>query len=488
MTWYELAEAVQTRLARPATVSHVRGGSLAREHDPWTTTFALSLSLVALGHALQLSNGFYQPRALLWLSAAFLVAVLGVALPPIPQLERLGAKAVLFVLGAGLAWQFVQLLTKPPGDALHLTGSRPYLPFFTGLTVAATLAGVGPFTSPRLERARVPLLLLTHFLLGVWLIKVSTNPIIDVNVFQRDSIHALLHGINPYAITFPDIHGHSPFYGPGLSVNGRVLFGYPYPPLSLFLAVLGYVFGGDYRYAQLTAMTLAGACMAYARPGRLGALAAAVFLFTPRTFYVLEFAWTDPYVVLLLCATVFCACRAPKVLPLMLGLFLVVKQYLVLAVPLTWLLLPAPFRWRDLWRLWWPAAVVGAVVTLPLMLWNIPAFMRDVVTLQLVQPFRLDALSYLASWVHAGHQQPPIWVPVAAVIPITALVLSRDPRTPAGFAAAIALVYFAFFAFNKQAFCNYYFFVVGALGCAIATRWPASGDAPDRSTASGVGG
>src|SRR5919202_3350413 len=100
MTWYELAEAVQTRLARPATVSHVRGGSLAREPDPWTTTFALSLALVALGHALQLSNGFYQPRALLWLSAAFVVPVLGVALPPIPQLERLGAKAVLFVLGA----------------------------------------------------------------------------------------------------------------------------------------------------------------------------------------------------------------------------------------------------------------------------------------------------------------------------------------------------------------------------------------------------
>ena len=42
------------------------------------------------------------------------------------------------------------------------------------------------------------------------------------------------------------------------------------------------------------------------------------------------------------------------------------------------------------------------------------------------------------------------------------------PRTPAGFAGGVALVYFAFFAFNKQAFENYYFFVIGALCCAVA--------------------
>ena len=39
-----------------------------------------------------------------------------------------------------------------------------------------------------------------------------------------------------------------------------------------------------------------------------------------------------------------------------------------------------------------------------------------------------------------------------------AVSLWRLPRTPAGFAAAVALTFFAFFAFNKQAFCNYYFF------------------------------
>ena len=472
--------AVQLRPVKAGTISPASEDALPREHDRWTTTLALSVSALALGHALQISDGTFQPRALLWLTIAFIVATLGIAIPEIPEIELLGEDLTVFVLGAGLAWQFSQFLTRPPGSFLHPASIRSYMPFFTGLAVAAILAGLALFKTARPGRALVPLLLSTHFLLGLWLIKMAPHPFIDVFVFQRNASHALLHGINPYAITFPDIYGgKSPFYGPGVSVNGRLTFGFPYPPLSLFLVLTGdvfaHVFGGDFRYAQLAAMTLSGACMAYARPGRLGAVAAATFLFTPRIFFVLEFAWTEPFVVLLLCATVFCACRAPKALPLMLGLFLVVKQYLVLVVPLTWLLLPRPVRWRELWRLLWQVGLVGAVVTLPLMLWNIPAFIRDVVTWQLIQPFRLDALSYLVWFVREGGSRPPIWIPLAVVIPAAALALWRSSRTPAGFAAATALIYFAFFAFNKQAFCNYYFFVVGALSCAVATTWPADG-------------
>jgi hypothetical protein len=54
---------------------------------------------------------------------------------------------------------------------------------------------------------------------------------------------------------------------------------------------------------------------------------------------------------------------------------------------------------------------------------------------------------------------------VAAVV--AALTLWRLPRTPAGFAYAVAATSLAFFAFNKQAFCNYYFFVAGAFAVAL---------------------
>jgi hypothetical protein len=49
-----------------------------------------------------------------------------------------------------------------------------------------------------------------------------------------------------------------------------------------------------------------------------------------------------------------------------------------------------------------------------------------------------------------------------------ALSLLLAPRTAAGFAGAVALTYLGFFAFNKQAFCNYYYFVLGALCSAVA--------------------
>ena len=113
------------------------------------------------------------------------------------------------------------------------------------------------------------------------------------------------------------------------------------------------------------------------------------------------------------------------------------------------------------------ALAIGAAVSLPLALWNISAFTRDVVTLQIHQPFRLDALSYMAMGAQRSSPWPTLFAFIAAVLAVGLSVL-RAPRTPAGFAGAVTLTYFGFFAFNKQAFCNYYYFVLGALCCAVA--------------------
>jgi len=290
----------------------------------------------------------------------------------------------------------------------------------------------------------------------------------------RRAFRALGQGINPYAITMPNIYGHDAFYGPGLVVSGRLQAGFPYP-LSLLLAGTGHLLGGDYRFANVAAMGLAALLIGTCRPGRVAA--AALFLFTPRTFFVLEQGWTEPYVVRLLAATVWCACRAPALVPLALGLLFAVKQYTVLAAPLVVLLYPGPTPWRDTGRTLLKAALVAAIVTLPFAVADPTAFVHDVIELQLRQPFRGDALSYLAGWVRATGQPPPSWLAFALVPLAIAVSLWRARRTPAGFAGAVALTFLVFFAFNKQAFANYYFFVIGALCCALAagdheaTRW-----------------
>ncbi|HXU80320.1 MAG TPA: hypothetical protein VN914_02915, partial [Polyangia bacterium] len=194
--------------------------------------------------------------------------------------------------------------------------------------------------------------------------------------------------------------------------------------------------------------------------------AAALLLFSPRFGLLIQMAWTEPFTILFLGATVLSALRAPRWLPLALGLLLATKQYLIFVVPLVWLLVPD--RRRALSVLL-QALGVALLVTLPLALWKPAAFVRSAVTLQFRQPFRPDALSVLVPLAKAGMPRAlGSILPLSLAALATLFTLRRCPRSPAGWALAVAFVYLVFLAFNKQAFCNYYFFPLGALGAAIA--------------------
>jgi hypothetical protein len=158
-----------------------------------------------------------------------------------------------------------------------------------------------------------------------------------------------------------------------------------------------------------------------------------------------------------------------------LGLLLVCKQYMIFAVPAAWLLAPAvePGKRR---RIAVETIAVGAAVSLPFAAVAGVRFWRSVVVWQFHQPFRLDALSYPAllanafpHWSSTHHiaQLAPVAGFLAGAAAL-AICLKKLPRTPAGFAACIGLTLVAFFAFNKQAFCNYYYFVIAAFCTAIA--------------------
>ena len=114
-------------------------------------------------------------------------------------------------------------------------------------------------------------------------------------------------------------------------------------------------------------------------------------------------------------------------------------------------------------------------VSLPLILVNAPAFVNSAVTMHFRQPLRLDGLTYLAWWARNGGARLGVG---AALAPVTAVVLLAltswrgATRTPGGFAAATGLLFGVLFAFGKQAFCNYYYFVLGALCVAIAATTP----------------
>jgi len=167
-----------------------------------------------------------------------------------------------------------------------------------------------------------------------------------------------------------------------------------------------------------------------------------------------------------------------------LGLLLAIKQYLIAVVPLVFLLAPGEANARAALRVLLKAIALAALLTVPMFLWNPSAFVKDIFWFQIRQPFRSDALSYLAWFAQHTGTQLGSWVGFVAVLPALVLGARRAPRTPAGFAAASGLVFLAFFAFNKQAFCNYYFFILAVLFTAAGL---ASASGGRRALAAGVG-
>lgn len=458
----------------------------------WLMAILLALAAVSIGYAIHIRDGEYSYRdgynwilAIHWVAFGIVLTALGVFFSRERE-PQWGQRALLIVLGVGVALQFLQLLRSPPsGWNWWSNDLRPIdcdvRPFYAGIATAAVLSIGLFFRADLVRRICLGLLLVTHLLLGIWTIRATPAPHIDVFLFQQQAPSALLHGQNPYAMTFDDIYGSDKagerkVYGEKLVKDGKLVIGFPYPPVSLFISTIGYGIAGDYRYMQALSMTLAGALLALARPGRAAAAAAALLLFTPRTFFVLGRGWSEPYVVVLLAATVFCAFRYPRLLPIALGLFLASKQYLILTAPALVILALAQEDKRRGVDIVWQSLLVALLVTLPLALWDWKKFWFSNVTVQLEAPFRDDALSFLVWW--KGRIGPTMFgrpvaqvasvVALCSVIPAAALVLWRAPRTIAGFAAGLTLTVAPFFAFNKQAFANYYYFVIACLCAAVA--------------------
>lgn len=392
-----------------------------------------------------------------------------------------------------------------PGQLFHanasltdkrLAAAQLATKFQIGILLAGIAGSIALFAKRRVAYIGFALLLIAFFSIGVWIIRHNSPPFIDVWNFQQESCFALLHAQNPYAIDMPNIYGEGNYvYGASLMHADRLSFGYPYMPMSLYLSLPGYLIGGDFRYSQLAALTLAAGLIAFSKPSRISFIAAIMLLFTSRAFMVIELAWTEPYLVFLLALTVFCACRFPRMTPYALGLFLSSKQYLIFVLPLAFFLSGS---WKNLLPMLIKAGLIWCAVTLPLVFYRpqaqfdqvpkfdyqkspLAAFMHSAVTLQSVQPFRHDSVSYLAwrywqydpsvdketrvNWIQSHYGK----LSFAAAFAGIALSLWRWKPSPASFCMGITLTYFLFLAFNKQAFCNYYFFVLGAACCALAT-------------------
>lgn len=404
--------------------------------DRYSTAALLLGAALFLGAAVQAKNGAFSTLGIMALTVCF-----GLLLTPFlrrtsTHFEERGATRLRVVAGVSAACQFVMLSSRPVAIYLRDLSSESLWTMRLLILMGTVVSAMVIAGSPAMRRASVPLLVVPHLLLGLWVIRHSPFPHIDVYYFQHDGVDALLHGNNPYTLTFPNIYGDdTKFYGPNLSVEGRLQFGFPYPPLNLFLALPGHLLG-DFRYSQLFSLEAAALLLAYSGSAEAGPLGATILLYTPRSFFVLEQGWTEPFVVLLLCAVVFCSRRWARSLPFVAGAFLAVKQYLLFAVVPMALLFERPLRAAAFPRFLLLAMLTALALTLPLALWDFHAFSWSTLELQLHQPFRNDALSYLAAIARLTGVALPGGVAVIPAVVATVFALRRAAPTPSGFAAA----------------------------------------------------
>jgi hypothetical protein len=457
-------------------------------HAKDRVTLALATTLFALfvGWATDVKGGEYSPLALVLLTIGAILLLAAIVLPPSDGVERFLSRRFIQIL-AGFAI-FSTLVST--GIELYLIRADPEIRI-----PLLFLAAIGLLLACNPRRMRIPLFLAMVILFCAVSVLTFISPMcdhdpgIDVFLFQQSAVDALHHGQNPYAMRFPNIYSGkystvflnpsrfgpgTPYYGPGVvDDNGWITYGFPYPPLSLLMSMPGYLLGGDCRFALVIALALSALMMGTVGAERWGPLAALLLLINPQGFFVIDMSWTEPLLLLNFSLVMFCAFRWRKGLPWALGLFFATKQYTVLLLPAVFLLLEGPNLWKQFMKITAQAGLVAAAVTVPFFAWNPHEFIRSIVLWQLVQPFRADALSYLV-WIynHDGGQKLPIWIPFLVVIPAIILVLRRCARSPAGFASAVTFISLTFFAFNKQAFCNYYYFVIGAALWSVAALRP----------------
>lgn len=430
------------------------------------SAIALAGSAIATGRALQISNGTYDLDALWWIGVGFALCIIGTALHRfVHEWSSIGLRVTSLVLAAGIGWQMWQLLNAAPG--VYIAPTTSLLPFKLGIAAQGLCVLAGMLDLPFARRYWFPLVMAASVLLGIWMIRASPTPSIDVVVVHNEAMNALLDGKDPYRISFPNIYGDAwkHFYNPSVVFGDRIAFGYPYPPVSLLFAIPGYVAFGDYRYSLLMLLTGAALLIGYGRSHLPAKLAAVALLTTPRGFFVLEQGWTEPMTIFLVALTVYLLREGPLNASWAAGIMLAAKQYLPfigLGVLRT--------LWLDRARWYWAATVIGLVgiaCVVPFALWHTNSFMRSVVWLQTVEPFRTDALSFLVWADRNGYGRGNFIWAVGAAIAAAVVSLVATKNTPSGLAASSAFIMFTMFVFGSKAFCNYYYFVIGALCIAI---------------------
>ncbi len=300
------------------------------------------------------------------------------------------------------------------------------------------------------------------FLFRVWLIFASPSPVIDVFAQFQESAQHILAGLNPYTTLVSDVYQGTRDYG-------YHMLGYAYPPSNLYLHVLFYFLFKDIRFGYVLMELIAAFSLYKIIPTpqkKFAELITLLFLYNPRGLFVLEQAWSEPFILGFFALFVYLFIRNQKSswLPVLYGYLVSLKQYLVFFI-FSYLILE-----KRKSRIFTMLGII-ILTTLPFWLWDAHSFLKYGLLFQFKTPFREDGLTLVSVFYRWFGWTAGKGLAVVLGFAINIFWLWRFKKeSVSNYLYLSTLTLFSMFLMGSQAFCNYYYLVGNLLLFILAIR------------------
>jgi hypothetical protein len=298
--------------------------------------------------------------------------------------------------------------------------------------------------------------LLLGLFLFVLTLRVSPLPIIDVFTTNTTATLKLLEGNNPYSIKYVDIYQGNAGYLPS--------FGY-LP--GYFLAGIPALVLGDVRWASIVSLLLVGLLISseFKTSKIYGLFTASVFgciLLGGSSFYIIEQAWIDPIIALVILLGALYLQKSRFLLAgICCGVAMSIKQYAFISVIFLILFCFRKYGIRKASILAKASAVVAVSILFPFIVWDSQGFYDSAVTGIRNLPPRLDSLSFrsfLLLKTGLDLSSISLFLPLGFFF-LYARRIWGELTDLSGVFMVMAFVYFIIFVFSSHAFANYYYLV-----------------------------
>ena len=440
----------------------------SRSTFPSTHARLLAVSM-CVGIGVEISNGHYSLPALLAIGLALgLVGVHWVRRmrdPAAGTKKESDSRALMLLVASGI---LAMLWIAMNDERLVLYAVRPWRVTIAalcgmGLLVASYLPAIvrGTTENQAFRHARFAMLLACVLAGGIDTIRSSPVPAVDVWVVEMEGADALLHGENPFAVV--SVQSTAPNHaGPSSP--------YVYTPLQLFVTTPAKAIAGDIRYAMLAAILVAGCAMRFAArrgspssPSFVEDAPALCYFATPKLFFILEQAWTEPVSVMFASLVVAAwVAKRPIATSVLLGLAFATKQTMIWMIPIACTALSLTPAHVAL-----AVGVAGATAA--------PFAIADFHALKFAQldylnllPPRDDGLTLRTAMIDLLGISLPGVIGFGLAALASGLSAWRFRARPSDLMPAAVFSLLVFFFFNKYAFANYYFLTIGLAALAAA--------------------